>query len=139
MSDDAEAASSEIEAERALNGLAYVCAHLGEITDVLTDDNTGREGSTAFARLRSAVRHNEDIIGPLGDIHHALLRAGDALGIYGHVRGLHSLILAGVEQGRPLEIVYRCPAGRCPRIVPGPAVTPPRCDVVGQELRWGQL
>ena len=45
----------------------------------------------------------------------------------------------GSMQSEPLEIVYRCPIGRCPRTVPGPAVTPPLCGVAGEALRWGQL
>ncbi|HEX3959480.1 MAG TPA: hypothetical protein VHZ03_23080 [Trebonia sp.] len=137
MSDDAEAAAGDVEARHALKGLAYMCAHMDEISTVLADP-PGGEGTEALERLRSALLGNKEISGPLSDIHHALLRAGDALGVYGNVRGL-GLALAGVDTSEPLEIVYRCPAGRCSRIVPGPARTPPRCEVAGEALRWGQL
>jgi hypothetical protein len=139
MSEDADITAEDADAKQAIRGLAYVCAHLDEISEVLADDAAGGEGAEALERLQSALRGKKDITGPLGDIHHALLRAGDALGVYGHVRGLRSLTLAGVEESEPLEIVYRCPAGRCSRTVPGPAITPPRCGVAGEVLRWGQL
>jgi hypothetical protein len=139
MGNNEQAAAGEVAAKQTVQGLAYVCAHLDEIRAVFAEDTTGAEGIEALERLRSALHADKEISGPLSDIHHALLRAGDALGVYGHVRGLGSLSLAGVDESEPLEIVYRCPAGRCPRTVPGPAVTPPRCGVVGEALRWGQL
>jgi hypothetical protein len=136
MSGDADTTAGEVEAKQAIRGLAYVCAHLEEISEVLATDAAGAE---ALERLRSALRDARDVTGPLGDIHHALLRAGDALGVYGHVRGRGSLTLAGFDESEPLEIVYRCPAGRCPRSVPGPAESPPWCGVADRALRWGQL
>jgi hypothetical protein len=139
MSDNADVAPEESKARQASQGLAYVCAHLDEISAVLADDASGGDGLQALERLRSALRDNGDISGPLADLHHALLRAGDALGVYGHVRGVRDLSLAGFDQSEPLEIVYRCPIGRCPRTVPGPAVTPPQCTVADETLRWGQL
>jgi len=140
MSDEADVAAEEIKARQVRQGLAYVCAHVDEISAALAEDVSGGEGLKALERLRSALRGNGDISGPLGDLHHALLRAGDALGVYGHVRGVRrGLSLAGFDESEPLEIVYRCPVGRCPRVVPGPAVTPPRCGVAGEALRWGQL
>ena len=140
MSDDDDVAAEEIKARQVSQGLAYVCAHVDEISAALADDASGGEGLQALERLRSALRGNGDISGPLGELHHALLRAGDALGVYGHVRGVRrGLSLAGFDESEPLEIVYRCPIGRCPRAVPGPAVTPPRCGVAGEGLRWGQL
>jgi hypothetical protein len=138
MSDDADIRANETKARQASQGLAYVCAHMDEISAVLAEDASAGEGPQALARLRSALRGG-DISGPLADLHHALLRAGDALGVYGHARGAGGLSLAGFDQGEPLEIVYRCPVGRCPRVVPGPAVTPPRCGAAGEALRRGQL
>lgn len=135
MTDEADRTSEEAAARRVDQGLAYLCTHLDEIRALLADDVAGRE---ALARLRSRLRGDGEISGALSDIHDALLRAGDALGIYRHVRGLRELTLAGVGSG-PLEIVYRCPVHRCQRIVPGPAVEPPRCGVTGETLRWGPL
>jgi hypothetical protein len=139
MSDDADVGSEESKARQVSQGLAYVCAHVDEINAVLAEDATGGDGLQALERLRSALRGNGDISGPLADLHHALLRAGDALGVYGHVRGVRGSSLAGFDQSEPLEIVYRCPIGRCARTDPGPAVTPPRCGVAGQALRRDQL
>ena len=139
MSDDADVAAEEIRARQASQGLAYVCAHVDEISAALAEDASGGEGFQVLERLRSALRGNGDISGPLADLHHALLRTGDALGVYGHVRGVRELSLAGFGKSEPLEIVYRCPVGRCPRVVPGPDVTPPQCGVAGEPLRWGQL
>lgn len=139
MSDETADAEA-IKAGHAVRGLAYVCAHFEEISAALAGDTPDREGLKALERLRSDLRGGADYSGPLVDIHHALLRAGDALGVYGHVRGLSAgLGLAGIGDGEPLEIVYRCPVGRCPRTVPGPAVTPPRCGIADKVLRWGQL
>lgn len=135
MSDEADSAAGEIAASRTVGGLAYLCTHLDEISTLLTGDAGGRE---ALRRLQSELRGTGDISGPLNEINDALLRAGDALGIYGHVRGLRDLTLAGIDAG-PLEIVYRCPVHRCRRIVPGPAVEPPWCGVTGEALRWGPL
>jgi hypothetical protein len=112
---------------------------MDEISAALAEDASGADGLKARERLRSALRGNGDISGPLADLHHALLRVGDALGVYGHVRNVRGLSLAGFDESKPLEIVYWCPIGRCLRAVPGPAVTPPRCGVAGEALRWGQL
>ena len=138
MSDEAGAPPAGVEAGQNVKGLAYVCGHLDEISAVLGEVPDG-DGQEALKRLMSALHGSGDIAGPLAEVHHALLRAGDALGVYGHVRGLRNLTLAGIEDSTPLEIVYRCPAGRCPRTVPGSAAPPPRCGILGQELRWGQL
>ena len=139
MSGDDDVAAEEIKARQASQALAYVCMHVEEISAALAEDASGGEGLQALERLRAALRGNGDISGPLGDLHHALLRAGDALGVYGHVRSVRGLSLAGFDAGEPLEIVYRCPTGRCMRTVPGPAVKPPRCGVADETLRWGQL
>jgi hypothetical protein len=139
MSDDDDVAAEEIRARQVSHGLAYVCAHADEIRAALAEDASGAEGLQALGRLRSLLRGNRDISGPLTDLHHALLRAGDALGVYGHVRGARGWSLAGFNESEPLEIVYRCPIGRCSRVVPGPALTPPRCEMVGEGLRRGQL
>jgi len=138
MSDGADATADEVEAERTLKGLAYVCAHLDEISAALSDDAVGNDGTVALERLRSALRGDGDLAGPLGDIHHAMLRAGDALGVYGHSRRVFQP-LPGVDRDQPLEVVYRCPVGRCPRADPGPAVTPPRCGFTGETLRRERL
>lgn len=139
MSDDVEVAAAEIKARQASQGLAYVCAHVDEISEVLAEDVPGGDGLQSLERLRSALRGSGDISGALTDLHHALLHAGDALGVYGHVRGVRGWPLAGFDQSEPIEIVYRCPIGRCSRVVPGPAVTPPRCGVAGESLRREQL
>jgi len=140
MSDEPAPTAEAIEVGQAVRGLAYLCAHLKEISAAFAGDTPGEKGLEALERLRSALRSGTNFSGPLTDIHRALLHAGDALGVYGRVRGLSAgLTLAGIDDGEPLEIVYRCPVGRCPRTVPGPAVTPPQCGVVAEALRWGQL
>jgi len=136
MSENADVAPED---SKASQGLAYVCAHMDEISAVLAEDAPGGDGIKALERLRSALHGSGDISGPLADLHHALLRAGDALGVYGHVRGVRGLSLAGFDQSEPIEIVYRCPISRCSRVAPGPAVTPPRCGVAGEVLRREQL
>jgi hypothetical protein len=138
MSDGADATAEAVEAERNAKGLAYVCSHMDEISAALSDDAAGTDGTAALERLRSAMRDGGNLTGPLDDIHHALLRAGDALGVYGHSRGVIPS-LPGVETDRPLEIVYRCPADRCPRADPGPAVSPPVCGFTGETLRRERL
>lgn len=135
MSGETDRTAGDTAARRVAHGLAYLCAHIDEIGTLLATDVVA-EGE--LERLRAALRATSDISGPLNLIHDALLRAGDALGIYGHVRGLQDLALAGIGD-EPIEIVYRCPQGRCPRTVPGPEVNPPRCGMTGEKLRWGQL
>lgn len=139
MSGDAGGTAENVKARQAGRGLAYVCAHLTEIRATLSGDVAGKAGLDALERLRSALPGAGDITGLLDEIHRALLGCGDVVGVYGHVRGFGSATLAGIDSAEPLEIVYRCPAGRCARTVPGPAMTPPRCDVADEVLRWGQL
>jgi hypothetical protein len=131
---DSDATADAIGAERTAEGLAHVCANLDQISAALA----GEDGRAVLERLRSALRGNEDITGPLDDINHALLHAGDALGVYGHRRSVPTS-LPGVNTDRPLEIVYLCPAQRCARIDPGPAVPPPQCRLTGEPLLWDRL
>ena len=138
MSDGADATTDGVEAERTAKGLAYVCAHLDEISAALSDDAAGTDGTVALERLRSVMRGGGNLTGPLDDIHHALLGAGDALGVYGHSRSVIQP-LPGIDTDRPLEIVYRCPVDRCPRADPGPAVTPPVCGFTDEKLRRERL
>jgi hypothetical protein len=138
MSDGADATAEGVGAERTAKGLAYVCAHLDEISAALPDDAAGKDGSVALERLRSAMRGDGNLTGRLDDIHHALPRAGDALGVYGHSRSVIQP-LPGIDTDRPLEIVYRCPADLCLRADPGPAITPPRCGFTGEMLRRERL
>ena len=134
----------------------------GRVTGLLAESGLTAAtagGAEALDRLRSTLRDNGDISGPLGDIHHALLRAGDALGVYGHVRGVRGPSLIGFEESEPLEIVYRCPPaaarGPCPARplpLPGAGWRARRCagdscdmggflDELGKKLadRWLQL
>ncbi len=139
MSDEAGGTAEDVKARQVGKGLAYVCTHLTEIRATLAGDVAGKAGLDALARLRSALSGAGDISNLLDEIHRALLGCGDVVGVYGHVRGFGSATLVGIHSAEPLEIVYRCPVGRCARTVPGPAMTPPRCDVADEVLRWGQL
>jgi hypothetical protein len=75
MSDEADNTAPQAAASRAIEGLAYLCAHVDEISALLAHDAAGRE---ALERLRSGLLAAGDISGPLDDIHDAVLRAGDA-------------------------------------------------------------
>jgi hypothetical protein len=136
MGDDADIAAEEIKVRQ---GLAYVCAHFDEISVALAEEGPDGDGLHALERLRSALRASGEFSDPLADLHLALQRAGDALGVYGHIRGVRSWPLAGFDQSEPFEIVYRCPIGRCPRVVLGPAVTLPRCEVARRALSRERL
>jgi hypothetical protein len=106
-------------------GLAYVCANLGDLRATLDED-----GASALERLLAALRSGTAITPLLDELHLAVQRAGDALGIYGEQdRGLEAV---GTER---MEIVFRCPLEKCTGR-PFDEVTefPPLCSVNGAEL-----
>lgn len=138
MSDNADITVNEDNAKRIAEALAYVCIHIGGIKAFLSEETIDRRGLQALEQIQSALQRTGDISRPLGELHHALVREGDVLGVYGHARGLRDLTLVGFED-EPLEIVYRCPTGRCLRTVPGPAVVPPCCGMTGETMQWGHL
>jgi hypothetical protein len=110
-------------------GLAYVCTHLDELRQVLHDD--GHDAGSVLALLLAALRDGKPVAQPLEDVHQAVQRAGDELGIYGEHR-TRSAEAVGVA---PAEIVFRCPLGKClGRSFDEVAQFPPHCVVNGAEL-----
>lgn len=109
-------------------GLAYVCANLGELRAILGDD--GEDPASVLERLLAALRSGETVTQLLEEAHRAMQRAGDALGIYGQQdRGAAAI---GTER---MEIVFRCPLGKCTgRPFGDVASFPPLCSVNGTEL-----
>lgn len=114
-------------ARRVADGTAYVCGHLDEIRADLV---AGGGGVAPLLRVLDAVVQGHDVTAALDELHRALVAGGDTLGVYGNaMRNLHPLGL-GPE---PLEIVYRCPLGRCSaRPWPQPAGAL-RCAIDGRD------
>jgi hypothetical protein len=121
------------------DALAYVCGRLDYLRAVLPHDEAGEP--PALRALLDALRDAQDLAGPLDALHAGLLRAGDALGVWGHVRsGWRGLGVPGVEEDAPLEVVYVCPLGRCSGRRPDRTTTfPVTCTITGQELRRERL
>lgn len=103
--------------------LAYVCRDQQGIRVTLqTTDTTPLDDLLDAARNRRP----DDIPAALHTLHHALRAAGDAKGIYGHVR---SFTAAGVEA---IEFVHRCPLALCDGRED--SSTAPICSVTGAAL-----
>ena len=109
-------------------GLAYICTNLSELRAILGDD--GKDPASVLERLLGGLRSGETVTQLLEEAHRALQHAGDALGIYGQQdRGAGAI---GTER---MEIVFRCPLGKCTgRPFGDVASFPPLCSVNGTEL-----
>jgi hypothetical protein len=103
------------------DALAYVCGHLDELRDLLGD-----EGNALLEQLQAAVQASADPGEVLDRLHTAVQAAGDVLGVRGH--GERSgVVVAGVAS---VEIVYRCPLGRCAgRVRSEVREFPPHCPL----------
>src|SRR5437868_719718 len=64
--------------------LAYVCGRLDYLRAALPHDEAGEP--PALRALLNALSGAHDLTGPLDALHADLLNAGDALGVWGHVR-----------------------------------------------------
>jgi hypothetical protein len=123
----------------AADALAYVCGRLDYLRSVLPRDEAGEP--PVLRTLLNALADARDLAGPLQAVHTALLDAGDALGVWGHVRsGWRDLNLPGVDETAPFEVIYLCPLGRCSGRRPDKTTTfPVTCPITGQELRRERL
>lgn len=97
-------------------------------------------------RLIAAVRDRGEVSERLDELHTALQRCGDALGVFGPTRrgrDFRSVHPVGLGDPRPVEVVFLCPRGSCSRAWrPDPAAPPsssPTCLLHGEPLRWERL
>jgi hypothetical protein len=117
--------------EREAAGLAYVCANLTSIRGDLQRD--GVDPALVLEPLLAAVRDGKPVTELLEAVHQAVQRAGDSLGIFGYYgvqyRG------PGAVGTEPMEIVFRCPLGKCMgRQFAEVTQISPHCSVSGAEL-----
>jgi hypothetical protein len=129
-------AESGAEAARVARGLAYVCRHLDELRTLLDDDGTdpskplaklvtALQGQAAAQQPTDGGQSRPSVAGLLDQVHAAVQAAGDALGVYGS--GVRSGGQTGMEA---LQVVFRCPLGRCAgRPADRVAGPPPVCTV----------
>lgn len=130
------------ESREVADAVARVCTEEPHIRTRLD-----RAGDTApLDRLIAAVRDGAPVTEPLDELHAALQRCGDALGVYGATRrrGYRSAVPVGMGDPRPVEVVFLCPRGTCSRTWrPDPSTspsTPPTCRLHdGEPLRWTRL
>ncbi|MEU6481068.1 hypothetical protein ABZ858_30175 [Streptomyces sp. NPDC047017] len=114
--------------------VAYVCRQTERIrADLVT---YGPDGAAPLERLLSALRDGEEITAPLDALHEALLAAGDAVGIYGHTRGLTP---HGVTPTMPDERVLLCPTDQCSRFEWPDGADALRCPISSRPLRREHL
>lgn len=102
--------------------------------------------TSPLERLIAAVRDGGEVAERLSELHAALQRCGDALGVFGptrrggNYRGAHPV---GMGDPRPVEVVFLCPRGSCSRDWrPDPTTppsTPPTCLLHSESLRWERL
>jgi hypothetical protein len=116
-------------ADRARDGVAYVCGHLDRIRADL--DSNGSRDPSCLEQLIAAVRDGQDPSGPLDALHTALLVAGDALGVYGNTRGLKPI---GTDVNTAAETIYVCPTRQCSRYSWPEGVTPPHCEITAKPM-----
>ncbi|MFD8005217.1 hypothetical protein [Streptomyces mirabilis] len=115
--------------EQRANGLGYVCEHLPDIGAQLEyHDDSG-----PLDRLLAALREGEDASELLDALHEALQSGGDALGVYGNVRGGMRKTLGDFGTDGPGETIYLCPRRQCARYAwPGRgSAGPATCSVDG--------
>ncbi|MFB6877889.1 hypothetical protein [Streptomyces sp. NPDC056323] len=115
--------------------VAYICNQLNYIRTTL--ETYGAEGAAPLERILAALRHAEGLPSAhLEALHEALLAAGDAVGIHGHLRGL---TLNGFDTPEPDAWVLLCPTGQCARYaLPDRPDTPP-CRINHRPLRKERL
>jgi hypothetical protein len=121
--------------EDVADGLSYICGHLDHIRARVAGTSAG---AAALDSVLAALREARNPAAALEDLHRSLRAAGDALGVFGNVRGGTDLVTPpGVESAGGSEFVYVCPrdAHPCTRYVWPSAATDPRCEVSDQELR----
>ena len=106
-------------------------------------------------RLIAAVREGAELSELLDELHTALQRCGDAVGVFGparHGAGFREWDLrhrdwglrpVGLGAPSPVEVAFHCPRGTCSRDwqpdPSNPPSTPPTCPVYGEPLRWTRL
>jgi len=119
-------------ADRTAAAIGYVCGHLADIRDHLTElGDTG-----PLDRLLAAVAAGDDPAGPLDVLHETLLADGDVLGVYGSTGRSGGLQAAGIADHGPAEVVFLCPYRRCTRYrwpEPGSDAVP-TCDIGGAPM-----
>jgi hypothetical protein len=117
--------------EREASGLAYVCANASDLRSILEEKCP--DSAPVLESVLAAVRDGKAVTQLLDELHQALQRAGDELGVYGEYGGQdRGPEAAGTER---MEIVFRCPLKKCMGR-PFDEVTqfPPHCSVSGAEL-----
>ncbi len=124
------------------NAVARVCAQEPHIRARL--DRAG--DTTPLDRLITAVRDGDPVTERLDELHAALQRCGDALGVYEPTRrgGYRSAVPVGMGDPCPVEVVFLCPHGTCSRTwrpdPSTPSSAPPTCRMHdGEPLRWTRL
>ncbi|CAL9540676.1 MULTISPECIES: hypothetical protein [Streptomyces] len=119
---------------RIKDALARVCTELEDLRSLLGE--TG--GDAVLDQLLTAVRSGGDVERELDELHHTLLRHGDAMGAYGD--GSRTAVPRPdvLPSAEPLDVVFLCPDGRCSRLWwPDDArEEPPACSLSGEALRW---
>lgn len=132
------------ESTEVADAVARVCADVPTIRARLE-----RAGDTSpLDRLIAAMRDGGEVAERLGELHTALQRCGDALGVFGSTRrggGYGGTLPGGMGDPNPVEVVFLCPRGSCsrgwrpdPATSPSPS-TPPTCQLHGEPLRWERL
>ncbi|GAA2025809.1 hypothetical protein GCM10009839_25070 [Catenulispora yoronensis] len=120
----------ERSADQVADAVDYVCRYVEQVRAVLA-----AEGSAGVLDVViSALQNGEDPRASLEDLHRALRVAGDALGIYGHARGLTP---AGVDRYARPEAVFLCPRNEypCARFAWPSSGVIPRCKISDEPLR----
>ncbi|MFG3496774.1 hypothetical protein [Streptomyces sp. NPDC047886] len=125
---------------RVCTGLEDLRALLGGMGEEAGGGNGGGTGGDAVLdRLLTAVRSGGDVERELDELHHTLLRCGDAMGAYGD--GSRAAVPRAdvLPPAEPLDVVFLCPDGRCSRLWwpdDDSRAEPPACSLSGEALRW---
>jgi hypothetical protein len=119
--------------------IAYVCQHWSQIHAWLTPGDQDLP-----SRLGKALRNGQPVSQVLDELHEAVQRGGDALGVYGNADRSQPRGPTGFGFPRPAQadVIFLCPRARCSRYAtpePGIAGPKPMCEVFGVPLQWERL
>lgn len=122
------------------DAVAWMCAQLPDIREQLAE--TG--DTAALERVVTALHAGTDPSQPLEELHTALQRSGDALGLYGQSRAAGGGDRpTGLGPARPAAAVFLCPRGSCSRTwwpdQQAAPTEPPHCAVHAQALNWARV
>lgn len=117
--------------------ISRVCRDFAGISELLNESGELH----LLESLAAALRAGRDVSHALEDVHAALQRGGDPVGVHGGYSRHPGVQPDLFPSARPATIVFLCPARRCSRhwLPEAGSTSPPVCEVSGTPLRWEKI